>query len=112
MILTLNNYQLEKEIRKSSKVIILEIGAKWCGSCFIMEPVLNQLAMDYNNNILIARLDIEKGEKIIKKFGVNIIPTYLFFRYGQLLDKVIGSTSKVFFSEKIDSLIDLSKPIK
>jgi len=112
MLHTLNIDSLKKEIRNSPKIIIVEIGARWCGSCDIMEPVLNQLALEYNETIHIGRLDIENGKQIIYEYGINTLPTYLFFRYGHLVDQIIGSGSKKLFIEKIMYLITLPNSFK
>ena len=106
MFLTLNENSFRKEIMKDSKLIIIEIGAPWCGTCFIMEPILNRIVMDFHHEIIIKRLDINECENIVREYGIQRLPTYLFFQGGQLVDQVIGPESRERFSARINFLIN------
>ena len=105
MLKTLNNQNLKKEINTSDGLLIIEVGATWCGSCHIMEPVLKEINREYHNDLTIGRIDIAYAEELAEKYGINDLPTYLFFKNGKLVDHLVGSLSRANFSQKIKSLI-------
>ena len=96
--------------QNSDQLVILEIGFPWCGSCSIMEPILNQLASEFNDRIRIYKINIDIHDEIIQNFRIDKLPLYLFYRKGKLIDHIIGLTSKSNFSKKIYHLINSNQP--
>jgi thioredoxin 1 len=105
MLVKLTDQNFKKEINKSSKLVLVEIGAQWSGACSIMEPILNQLALEYNEQIMVGRIDIETNKIVSREFEIDKLPIYLFFRNGQLVDHIIGSVSKIKLSVKINTIL-------
>jgi len=104
MLQLINGKTFKKKINAGSKLIIVEFGADWCGACFIMEPILFQLAKEYENLITIYQLNIDTGKKFANDYGIEKLPVYLFFKKGRLLDQINGAASKAILIEKIITL--------
>ena len=105
MLKRLTDKNFKKEISKSSKPVLVEIAAKWSGSCLIMESILTQLAYEYQDKILVGKLDIDTNTKIASEYGVEKLPTYLFFKDGQSVDFIKGIVSKNELKKKIIEVI-------
>ena len=104
MLQLINGNSFKKKINASSKLVLVEFGADWCGACFIMEPILCQLAKEYENLITIYQLNIDTGKKIANDYGIEKLPVYLFFKKGRLLDQINGAASKATLIDKIMTL--------
>ena len=106
MFITIDEDNFKKIIGDVSKPVIVEIGASWSGACFIMEPILNQIASQYSQKIVMGRINIEGCKKIATNYGIKKLPTYLFFMNGELVDQVTGVVSKIHLISKIETLIN------
>ena len=102
MLKTLNDRNFQEEIKKTGNLILVEVGALWCGTCSIMEPILNQLAVEYEGRIMVGRVDIDTGKKIATEYGIKELPMYLFFKNGHMIDHIVGSVSKFKLVAKIN----------
>ena len=79
--------------------------ATWCGPCRLVGPILSELAEKYDGKIIVGKCDVEENEELAMEFGIRNIPTILFFKGGQQVDKVVGAMSKQVFDEKFQSLL-------
>jgi len=68
-------------------------------------PVISELAKDYDGRIVVGKCDVEENEELAVEFGIRNIPTILFFKGGQIVDKVVGAQSKAKLEEKFNSLL-------
>ena len=92
MVLTDNNFR--KEVLENPQPVLVEISADWCGTCHIMAPVLEKLAVEFEGQIKFGRLDVDANERTAKAYGMRELPMLLFFKDGQLVDYVMGVVSK------------------
>lgn len=98
--ITTENY--ESEIKKSSKPIILDIYAPWCGPCQQMTPILDELEKELGNSYKFAKLNVDEAREIsTKEFGVTSVPTFVFIKDGVVKGKETGYMSKEVFQQKI-----------
>lgn len=102
-MLTETNFR--KEVLETSEVVLVEIGADWCGTCEIMAPIIERLAADYEGRIKFGRLDIDTNERLAGEYGVTELPFLLFFKEGQLVDHIIGVVSGKVLEERIKALL-------
>ena len=84
---------------------IIDYWAPWCGPCRVIAPIVEELAAEYEGKAVIAKCDVDNSSEVPVKYGIRNIPTLLFFKNGEVVDKIVGSTSKANIIAKINSLI-------
>ncbi len=104
MALAINkeNYQ---EIISSEKPVVIDFWAEWCGPCRMVAPIIDELATEYEGRVVIGKCDVEENDDITMKYGVRNIPTIIFLKGGQLVDKQVGAASKDALKAKIEKLL-------
>ena len=85
--------------------LVVDLWATWCGPCRAIAPVISELAEQYDGKIVVGKCDVEENDDIAMEFGVRNIPTILFFKGGQVVDKVVGAVNKAKLDEKFQSLL-------
>ena len=85
--------------------LVVDLWATWCGPCKMIAPVISQLAEEYDGKIVVGKCDVEENDDIAAEYGVRNIPTVLFFKGGQLVDKLVGNVPKVEITSKLDALL-------
>ena len=85
--------------------LVVDLWATWCGPCRMLSPIISELAGDYDGRIVVGKCDVEENDDIASDYGVRTIPTLLFFKNGELVDKFVGATTKAVQQEKVDALL-------
>ncbi len=85
--------------------LVVDLWATWCGPCRMIAPVIAELAKEYDGKIVVGKCDVEENDDIAAEFGVRNIPTILFFKGGELVDKMVGAANKSKFDEKFQALL-------
>ena len=85
--------------------LVVDLWATWCGPCRMLAPLISELAEEYAGNIVVAKCDVEENDDIAMEFGVRNIPTILFFKNGELVDKFVGAAPKATLDEKFKALL-------
>jgi len=98
---------LDKKILKSDKLILIEFGSSWCGSNQIMEPIINDLLKMYEEVMDVVRIDIEQNQDMAQEYGIEIIPSYIFIKNGEIVDHLFHSASKTVFENMIKSHLSI-----
>ncbi len=104
MALTINQANLE-EVLASGKPVVIDFWAEWCGPCRMIAPIVDELATEYGDKVVIGKCDVQENDDIAVKYGVRNIPTLLFLKNGELVDKQVGACSKDALKEKIEKLL-------
>lgn len=100
--ITDNNY---KEILAEGKPLVIDFWAPWCGPCRMVGPIIDELAAEYEGKVVIGKCDVDENGDVSADFGIRNIPTVLFFKDGQLVDKQVGSAPKPTYVAKIEALL-------
>lgn len=106
MALELTNDNV-KEVLASDKLVVLDFWAGWCGPCKMIAPIIDELATEYEGKAVIAKVDTENedNDDIVSDYGIRNLPTILFIKNGEVVDRMVGAAKKSDFQAKIDSLI-------
>jgi thioredoxin 1 len=98
-----------KDILNCSKLVIVEFGAEWCGSCRVMTSIINDISAAYREQIRVIKLDIERNRHLVEKYSIRAKPTFLFIKNGEVVDHIIGSAPRKDFENKLISLLSKEK---
>lgn len=99
--ITNSNY---KEVLAEGKPVVIDFWAPWCGPCKMVGPIIEELAEEYKGQIVVGKCDVDENDEVSAEYGIRNIPTVLFFKNGEIVDKQVGAVSKSVFVEKIEKL--------
>lgn len=94
-----------KEYIESGKPVVVDLWAEWCGPCRLIGPIIEELAVEYEDKVIVGKLNVDENSDTPNEFGVRNIPTVLFFKNGELADKLVGAAAKSKFVDKIETLL-------
>ncbi|MBO7203795.1 MAG: thioredoxin [Bacteroidales bacterium] len=104
MMVTINDSNFEELVIKSEIPVLLDFWAPWCGPCKMLSPIVDELAQEYEGKWLIAKVNVDDCSEVPMKYGIRNIPTLLFFKGGEMKDKMVGSTTKGAIVQKMASI--------
>ena len=102
-MIQVNDNNFEEIVLKSEKPVVLDLWAPWCGPCVMVAPVLEELALE-NENVQFVKCNVDDSPRTSSSFGIRNIPTVLFLKNGNVIDKQVGVAPKAVYQEKINSL--------
>ena len=89
----------------TGKPVVLDFWTTWCGPCRMVAPVIEALATEYDGRAIVGKCDIEEDENLPAQYGVRNIPTILFIKDGQVVDKQVGAASRQILEEKLKAIL-------
>ena len=92
-------------LKNSELPLVVDFWATWCGPCRMIAPIVEELAKEYDGKINVGKCDVEECDERAAEFGIRNIPTLLFFKNGQVVDKMVGAVSKAKLQEKFESIL-------
>ena len=101
-VITSENFET---LKNGSQPLVVDFWATWCGPCRMIAPIVEELAKEYDGNIAVGKCDVEENDELAAEYGIRNIPTVLFFKDGQLVDKQVGSAQKSQYVAKINALL-------
>ena len=104
MALAINKENFE-QLLASGQPVVIDFCAEWCGPCRTMSPIVDELAAEYEGRVVIGKCDVEENDEITMKYGVRNIPTIVFLKGGEQVDKQVGACSKDALKAKIEKLL-------
>jgi len=94
-----------EEVLKSGKPVVIDFWAEWCGPCRMVGPIIEELATEYTDKVVIGKVDVDSNDEITSKYGIRNIPTILFFKNGEIVDKQVGAAQKSVLADKVSKLL-------
>jgi thioredoxin 1 len=104
MAVEINDSNFE-ELSAKGQLMLVDFGAQWCGPCKAVSPIVDELSDKYGSEAVIGKVDIDESPDLCEKFGIRNIPTILFIRDGEVVDKIVGAVAKEKISENLTALI-------
>ncbi len=89
----------------NDQVAVVDFWAEWCGPCRLVGPIIDELSSEYTGKALIGKVNVDDNPDISMKYGIRSIPTILFIKNGEVVDKHVGTTTKQALVQKIDSYL-------
>jgi thioredoxin 1 len=94
-----------KELISSGKPVVVDFWAEWCGPCRMVGPIVEELAKEYEGKVTIGKMNVDDNSETPNEYGIRNIPTILFFKNGEVVDKQIGATQKAALAAKVQALL-------
>ena len=105
MAIEVNESNFEELVLNSDKPVLVDFWAVWCAPCRTIAPFVEQIATEYEGRAVVGKVDIEKAPEIASRYGIRNIPTLLFFKNGELVNKYVGMTSKATLANMLNELL-------
>jgi thioredoxin 1 len=95
----------EEIVLKSDIPVMVDLWAVWCGPCRMIHPIIEEMSEEYAGKALMTKLDVDTNRQTAMKYGIRNIPTVLFIKNGEVVDKQVGAVPKKKFVEKLEAIL-------
>ena len=102
MALELTDSNFEELALKSDKPVMVDFWAEWCGPCRMVGPVVDELAKEYDGKAVVGKVNVDNNPQVAMKYGIRSIPTILFLKNGEVVDRSVGAVPKSQLSQKLE----------
>ena len=98
-----NDQTFDKDISTNDVPVVVDFGAEWCGPCKVLDPILEEIAVENKDKVIIYKMNIDENPMTPQKYGIRGIPTIMIFKKGELIDTKVGSLPKTSLETWIQS---------
>jgi len=105
MAINISDSNFEQEVLQSDIPVIVDFWAEWCGPCKALTPIVEELGEDYAGKVKIVKMDVDANPQTPMKYSIRNIPTLLFFKNGEKVDKQVGLVPKKKLEKKLNTLL-------
>ena len=105
MALEITEANYDEIVSGADKPVVLDFWAAWCGPCKMIGPLIEEMHNEYEGKAIIGKVDVDNNPGIAGKFGVRNIPTVLYLKGGELVDKSVGAVPKAQLTSKLDAIL-------
>ena len=101
MALEITDSNFDELVLQSEKPVLVDFWAEWCGPCRMVSPIVEELAKEYDGQVIVGKVNVDYNPDVSVKYGIRNIPALLFFKDGQIVDKQIGAVPKSVLADKL-----------
>ena len=105
MVYKFDESNFDAEVLQSDRPVFVDFYADWCGPCKMMSPVIDKLAEEYEGKIKVGKVNVDENGDLAVKYGIMSIPNMIFFKNGEVADRVVGAIPKPAMKEKFEKNI-------
>jgi thioredoxin 1 len=105
MAVEFTDSNFEEQVLKSDKPVLVDFWAEWCGPCRMVGPVVEELSNDYSGKAVVGKVNVDQNPGVAAKYGIRSIPTILFFKNGEVVDKSVGAVPKAALADKLNAAL-------
>lgn len=105
MALEVNDSNFQEKVIQSGKPAMVDFWAEWCGPCRMVGPIVEELSEQYKEQVIVAKVDVDNSPETAAQYGIRNIPTILFIKGGEIVDKQVGAAPKNVLDQKIKALL-------
>jgi thioredoxin 1 len=102
MVEMLTDATFDEKVLQSEKLAVVDFSAVWCGPCRMVSPIIHELAAEYEGRIVVGEVNVDENPAVTAKFKVRNIPTVLFIKNGEVVDKQIGAVPKASYKGLVE----------
>ena len=105
MALEITDANFEETVLNSSKHVMVDFWAAWCGPCRMVGPIIDEISAEYADKAVVGKVDVDANQEFAAKYGVRNIPTVLVFQNGEVVGRQVGVAPKASYTDAIDALL-------
>lgn len=105
MEINVNDANFKEVVLDSKLPVLVDFWASWCGPCRMVAPYVEQLAKEYEGKAVVAKCNVDQAQQIPMQYGIRNIPTLIFIKNGEIVDKLVGANSKEVIESKLKALL-------
>jgi thioredoxin 1 len=103
MAVEFTDANFEELALKSDKPVLVDFWAEWCGPCRMVGPIVEEIANDFDGKAIVGKVNVDTNPEIASKYGIRSIPTIVFLKNGEIVDKSVGAVPKAQLTEKLNA---------
>ncbi|MFH0762034.1 MAG: thioredoxin [Bacteroidota bacterium] len=105
MTIEITDANFQEVVLNAGQPAVIDFWAEWCGPCRMLTPVVKEISQEYEGRIVVGKVDVDSNPGISGKYGIRNIPTLLFVKNGQVVDKQVGVVPKGALVAKVEALL-------
>ena len=105
MAQALTDSNFSEVVEQAQKPVVVDFWATWCGPCRMISPIIDKMAEKYDGKVDVVKCNVDESTDVPVKYGIRNIPTILFFKGGELVDRVVGAVPQAEIEKRIEALI-------